>query len=63
VGALRGELRRLGHFGSIVGGSRPMQTLDQHLKTLLQAGKVTYEEAIAKAKDPRGLADMVGRKM
>jgi two-component system response regulator AtoC len=27
VGALRGELRRLGHFGSIVGGSRPMQTV------------------------------------
>jgi DNA-binding NtrC family response regulator len=27
VGALRGELRRLGHFGSLVGGSRPMQTV------------------------------------
>jgi DNA-binding NtrC family response regulator len=25
VGALRGELRRLGHFGAIVGGSRAMQ--------------------------------------
>jgi len=27
VGALRGELRRLGHFGSLVGGSRAMQTV------------------------------------
>jgi DNA-binding NtrC family response regulator len=27
VGALRGELRRLGRFGSIVGGSRPMQAV------------------------------------
>ena len=27
VGALRGELRRLGHFGSLVGGSRPMQAV------------------------------------
>jgi DNA-binding NtrC family response regulator len=27
VGTLRGELRRLGRFGSIVGGSRPMQAL------------------------------------
>ena len=27
VGALRGELRRLGHFGAVVGGSRVMQSV------------------------------------
>jgi twitching motility protein PilT len=48
----------------IQGGAQlGMQTLDQHLKTLLQAGKVTFEEAIGKAKEPRELAAMVGRKM
>lgn len=45
------------------GASLGMQTLDQHLKTLLQAGKVTFEEAIGKAMAPRELAQMVGRKI
>jgi twitching motility protein PilT len=45
------------------GASMGMQTLDQHLKALLQAGKVTYEEAISKAQEPRELAQMVGRKL
>jgi twitching motility protein PilT len=44
-------------------GALGMQTLDQSLKTLLQAGKVTFEEAIAKAKNPRELAGMLGRKI
>ncbi|MDO8915718.1 MAG: PilT/PilU family type 4a pilus ATPase [Coriobacteriia bacterium] len=48
----------------IQGGAQlGMQTLDQHLKTLLQGGKITYEEAIAKAKEPRELAAMLGRKL
>jgi twitching motility protein PilT len=48
----------------IQGGAQlGMQTLDQHLKTLLQAGKITFEEAIGKAKEPRELAAMVGRKI
>ncbi len=48
----------------IQGGAQlGMQTLDQHLKNLLQAGKVTFEEAISKAKNPRELANMVGRKI
>ena len=45
------------------GASMGMQTLDQHLKALLQAGKITFEEAIQKAKEPRELAQMVGRKI
>lgn len=45
------------------GGSLGMQTLDQHLKTLLQGGKITFEEAIGKAQNPRELAGMVGRKL
>ena len=45
------------------GGSMGMQTLDQHLKVLLQAGKVTFEEAIGKSQNPRELAQMVGRKI
>lgn len=45
------------------GGSLGMQTLDQHLKTLLQGGKITFEEAIGKAQNPRELASMVGRKL
>lgn len=45
------------------GAAMGMQTLDQHLKVLLQGGKVTYEEAIQKAKEPRELAQMVGRKI
>ncbi len=45
------------------GASMGMQTLDQHLKVLLQGGKVTYEEAIQKAKEPRELAQMLGRKI
>lgn len=45
------------------GASMGMQTLDQHLKALLQAGKVTFEEAISKAQEPRELAQMVGRKI
>jgi len=48
----------------IQGGAQlGMQTLDQHLKNLLSAGKVTFEEAIGKAKNPRELAAMVGRKI
>ncbi|MBN2840751.1 MAG: PilT/PilU family type 4a pilus ATPase [Coriobacteriia bacterium] len=45
------------------GAAVGMQTLDQHLKSLLQAGRVTYEEAIQKAKEPRELAQMLGRKI
>ncbi|MHB1136321.1 MAG: PilT/PilU family type 4a pilus ATPase [Coriobacteriia bacterium] len=45
------------------GAAVGMQTLDQHLKSLLQAGRVTYEEAIQKAKEPRELAQMLGRKL
>ncbi len=45
------------------GGSMGMQTLDQHLKVLLQAGKVTFEEAVGKSQHPRELADLVGRKI
>lgn len=45
------------------GASLGMQTLDQHLKNLLTAGKVTFEEAISKAKNPRELAAMMGRKI
>ena len=45
------------------GASMGMQTLDQDLKRLLQAGKVTFEEAISKAQSPRELAQMVGRRI
>jgi len=45
------------------GASLGMQTLDQHLKTLLQSGKVTFEEAIGKAQNPRELAQLMGRKI
>jgi len=45
------------------GASLGMQTLDQHLKALLQGGKITFEEAIGKAMNPRELAQMVGRKL
>ena len=45
------------HGGQAIG----MQTLDQDIKRLLQAGVVTFEEAISKAKDPRELASLVGR--
>ncbi|PKQ29905.1 MAG: type IV pili twitching motility protein PilT [Actinobacteria bacterium HGW-Actinobacteria-10] len=45
------------------GGNLGMQTLDQHLRTLLQGGKVTFEEAIGKAQNPRELANAVGRKI
>jgi twitching motility protein PilT len=45
------------------GASAGMQTLDQHLKVLLQSGKVTYEEAIGKAQNPRELAQLMGRKL
>ncbi len=48
----------------IQGGAQlGMQTLDQSLKGLLTAGKVTFEEAISKAKKPRELAQMMGRKL
>jgi twitching motility protein PilT len=40
-----------------------MQTLDQHLKTLLTQGKITFDEAIGKSKNPRDLAAMLGRKL
>jgi len=45
------------------GAALGMQTLDQSLKNLLTAGKVSFEEAISKAKNPRDLAAMVGRKL
>ena len=45
------------------GANIGMQTLDQHLKNLCQAGKVTFEEAISKAKEPRELAQLMGRKI
>jgi twitching motility protein PilT len=45
------------------GASAGMQTLDQALKALLQSGKITFEEAIGKAKEPRELAAMMGRKV
>lgn len=45
------------------GATLGMQTLDQSLKNLLTAGKVTFEEAISKAKNPRDLAAMMGRKI
>jgi len=45
------------------GASLGMQTLDQSLKNLLNAGKVSFEEAIGKAKNPRDLAAMMGRKL
>lgn len=44
-------------------GSLGMQTLDQSLKVLLNQGKVTFEEAIGKAKNPKDLAAMMGRKI
>jgi twitching motility protein PilT len=44
-------------------GSLGMQTLDQSLKALLNSGKVSFEEAIGKAKSPRELAQMMGRKL
>ncbi len=48
----------------IQGGAQlGMQTLDQHLKTLLQSGRVTYEEAMSKAQNPRELAQMIGKKL
>jgi twitching motility protein PilT len=48
----------------IQGGAQlGMQTLDQHLRSLLQSGRVTYEEALAKAQNPRELAQMVGKKV
>ncbi len=45
------------------GGAMGMQTLDQNLKSLLQSGKITFEEAVGKAQNPRELAAMVGRKL
>jgi twitching motility protein PilT len=45
------------------GASLGMQTLDQHLKVLCQAGRITYEEAISKAQEPRELSQMLGRKI
>jgi twitching motility protein PilT len=50
---------------TIIQGSaaQGMQTLDQNLKNLLTAGKITYEEAISKAKNPKELAAMMGRKL
>jgi twitching motility protein PilT len=44
------------------GASIGMRTLDQDLKTLVQSGKVTYEEAMQKSKEPRELAQMLGRR-
>jgi len=45
------------------GSSLGMQTLDQHLKALCQAGRITFEEAMGKAQEPRELAQMLGRKL
>jgi twitching motility protein PilT len=45
------------------GSSVGMQTLDQHLKLLLQNGRITYEDAIGKAQNPKELAQMLGRKL
>ncbi|MDO8949360.1 MAG: PilT/PilU family type 4a pilus ATPase [Actinomycetota bacterium] len=45
------------------GASLGMQTLDQHLKVLCQAGRITFEEAISKAQEPRELSQMLGRKV
>ena len=42
------------------GGDVGMQTLDQHLVQLLQAGVITAEEALAKASNPDELARMGG---
>jgi Tfp pilus assembly pilus retraction ATPase PilT len=39
-----------------------MQTLDQALKNLVTSGKVTFDAAMGKAKNPRELAEMLGRK-
>jgi len=50
---------------TIIHGSQGigMQTLDQDIKRLIQAGVVTFEEGISKAKDPRELAKLVGRSL
>ncbi|MCE5190460.1 MAG: type IV pilus twitching motility protein PilT [Actinomycetia bacterium] len=45
------------------GAAMGMQTLDQHLKALCQAGRITFEEAVSKAQEPRELAQMLGRKL
>ena len=45
------------------GASLGMQTLDQDHKRLIQSGKVSFEEAISKAQNPRELAGMVGRRL
>jgi len=45
------------------GASLGMQTLDQHLRILMQAGRIPFEEAIGKAQNPRELAEAVGRKI
>jgi len=45
------------------GGAQGMQTLDQSLKVLLNSGKITFEEAMSKAKSPKDLAAMMGRKI
>ncbi len=45
------------------GASMGMQTLDQHLKALCQSGRITFEEAMQKAQEPRELASMLGRKV
>jgi twitching motility protein PilT len=43
------------------GAALGMQTLDQSLKSLVNSGRVTFDEAISKAKSPRELAQMLGR--
>jgi twitching motility protein PilT len=43
------------------GAALGMQTLDQSLKSLVTSGRVTFDEAISKAKSPRELAQMLGR--
>jgi len=50
---------------TIIQGSQSvgMQTLDQSLKTLVQSGKITFEEAMSKAQEPAELASLLGRRM
>ena len=42
-------------------GNVGMQTLDQHLKSLIKSGAVSFEEAMKMAKDPSELAALLGR--
>jgi len=50
---------------TIIQGSQSvgMQTLDQSLKTLVQGGRISYEEAMSKAQEPHELAALLGRRL